>query len=629
MFNEHVLMKVQHPKLLSTLLHSCTPALLSLLLLSCVGKAVPPDEDGHALWLRDSLNVKRYPLNPSSPLVLLNHWDNPDGTVERGYAGHSIWRWEELPDSVSPRYAEYARACASIGINGTVLNNVNAKPMMLTSAMLAKAAVIARELRPYGIRVFLSVNFATPQALGELPTADPLDSRVGEWWKQKVAEIYALIPDFGGFLVKANSEGEPGPMDFGRTHADGANMLADALAPYGGIVMWRAFVYAPNSPDRACQAYDEFMPLDGKFRDNVILQVKNGPVDFQPREPLSPLFFSMKHTRVMPELQITQEYLGQSIHTVFLAVQWSEFFKSLQASPKSSPEGEDFKSPLLQEGKGETIAGVANIGDDTNWCGSDMAQANWYAFGRLAQDPTLPPAQIAREWLTKTFTADPRFVEPMTDVLLRSYEAAVDYMMPMGLHHLFAWGHHYGPEPWCSPRGARPDWTPPYYHRADSLGIGFDRTLQGSGAVTQYGDSLCALYNDPLTCPEEYILWFHHLPWTFTRPDWKDAVGHSQNLWQRLCWHYDRGVREAEYALGVWQKMKPYVDNLRYERQLQRFRQQAMDARWWRDACMLYFATFSRQPLPADSPAPTHTLDSLMRFHLPISNYEPAPFGQR
>jgi Alpha-glucuronidase len=629
MFNEHVLMKVQHPKLLSTLLHSCTPALLSLLLLSCVGKAVPPDNDGHSLWLRDSLNVKRYPLNPSSSLILLNHWDNPDGTIERGYAGHSIWRWDELPDSVSSRYAEYARACASIGINGTVLNNVNAKPIMLTSAMLTKAAVIASELRPYGIRVFLSVNFATPQALGELPTADPLDSRVGEWWKQKVSEIYSLIPDFGGFLVKANSEGEPGPMDFGRTHADGANLLADALAPYGGIVMWRAFVYAPNSPDRACQAYDEFMPLDGQFRDNVILQVKNGPVDFQPREPLSPLLFSMKHTRVMPELQITQEYLGQSIHTVFLAVQWSEFFKSLQASPKSSPEGEDFKSPLLQEGKGEAIAGVANIGDDTNWCGSDMAQANWYAFGRLAQDPTLSPAQIAREWLTKTFTADPRFVEPMTDVLLRSYEAAVDYMMPMGLHHLFAWGHHYGPEPWCSPRGARPDWTPPYYHRADSLGIGFDRTLQGSGAVAQYGDSLCALYNDPLTCPEEYILWFHHLPWTFTRPDWKDAEGHSQNLWQRLCWHYDRGVREAEYALGVWQKMMPYVDNLRYERQLQRFRQQAMDARWWRDACLLYFATFSRQPLPADSPAPTHSLDSLMRFHLPISNYEPAPFGQR
>ena len=584
------------------------------LLLSCTGRAVPPDEDGHALWLREGQKVNESTsqrFSDSSSLVLLNHWDNPDGTIERGYAGHSIWRWDELPDSVSPRYAEYARACASIGINGTVLNNVNAKPIMLTSAMLTKAAVIASELRPYGIRVFLSVNFATPQALGELPTADPLDSRVGEWWRQKVSEIYSLIPDFGGFLVKANSEGEPGPMDFGRTHADGANLLADALAPYGGLVMWRAFVYAPNSPDRACQAYDEFMPLDGQFRDNVILQVKNGPVDFQPREPLSPLLFSMKHTRVMPELQITQEYLGQSIQTVFLAVQWSEFFKRLPS--------ENFPA----------IAGVANIGDDTNWCGSDMAQANWYAFGRLAQDPTLPPAQIAREWLTKTFTADPRFVEPMTDVLLRSYEAAVDYMMPMGLHHLFAWGHHYGPEPWCSPRGARPDWTPPYYHRADSLGIGFDRTLQGSGAVAQYGDSLCALYNDPLTCPEEYILWFHHLPWTFTRPDWKDAEGHPQNLWQRLCWHYDRGVREAEYALGVWQKMKPYVDNLRYERQLQRFRQQAMDARWWRDACLLYFATFSRQPLPADSPAPTHTLDSLMRFHLPISNYEPAPFGQR
>ena len=582
----------------------------SLFLFSCVGRpSVPSDNDGHALWLRDSLYVKRYPLNPSSPLVLVNHWDNPDGTVERGYAGHSIWRWDELPDSVSPRYAEYARACASIGINGTVLNNVNAKPVMLTSDMLAKVTVIARELRPYGIRVFLSVNFATPKALGDLPTADPLDKRVGEWWQKKVAEIYSLIPDFGGFLVKANSEGEPGPMDFGRTHADGANMLADALAPFGGIVMWRAFVYAPNSPDRACQAYDEFMPLDGQFRDNVILQVKNGPVDFQPREPLSPLFFSMKHTHVMPELQITQEYLGQSIQTVFLAVQWSEFLK---ACPRSLP-----------------IAGVANIGDDVNWCGSDMAQANWYAFGRLAHDPTLSPAQIAREWLLATFTDDPRFVEPMTDVLLRSYEAAVDYMMPMGLHHLFAWGHHYGPEPWCSPRGARPDWTPPYYHRADSLGIGFDRTLQGSGAVAQYPDSLCALYNDPQTCPEEYLLWFHHLPWTFTRSDWRDADGRSQNLWQRLCWHYDRGVREAEDFVRVWEQMRPYVDRLRYERQLERFRQQAIDARWWRDACLLYFATFSHQPFPVGSPVPTHTLDSLRRFRLPITNYESAPFGQR
>jgi len=377
------------------------------------------------------------------------------------------------------------------------------------------------------------------------------------------------------------------------------------------MVMWRAFVYAPNSPDRASQAYEEFMPLDGKFHDNVILQVKNGPVDFQPREPISPLLFSMQHTRVMPELQITQEYLGQSIQTVFLAVQWSEFYQQL--STVSFP----------------AIAGVSNIGDEVNWCGSDMAQANWYAFGRLAQDPTLSPAQLAREWLTKTFTSDPRFVEPMTDLLLRTYEAAVDYMMPMGLHHLFAWNHHYGPEPWCNPPGARPDWTPPYYHQADSLGIGFDRTLQGSGAVAQYGDSLCALYNDPMTCPEKYLLWFHHLPWTYTRPDWKDADGHPQNLWQRLCWHYDHGVREAEDFLRIWQTLKPYVDSLRYERQLQRFQQQVIDARWWRDACLLYFATFSGQPLPAGSPAPVHTLDSLMHFQLDISNYEAAPLEMR
>lgn len=588
----------------------------ALLALACTPRpSSPPDEDGHALWLRDtvsSLLPSPAPQADNGRLVILNHWDNPDGTVERGYAGHSIWQWEELPDSISPLYTAYARACASVGINATVLNNVNAKPSMLTPTMLRKVAAIADVLRTEGLRVFLAVNFATPMALGELPTADPLNNNVATWWQRKVDEIYTLIPDFGGFLVKANSEGQPGPMDFGRTHADGANLLADALAPHGGVVMWRAFVYAPDSPDRACQAYEEFMPLDGLFRDNVILQVKNGPIDFQPREPLSPLLFTMQHTRVMPELQITQEYLGESIHTVFLASQWSECFArltSLRPGGAASFPG---------------MAGVANIGDSINWCGSDMAQANWYAFGRLANDPMLSPAQIAREWLTLTYTDDPRFTEPMTDLLLRSYEAAVDYMMPMGLHHLFAGGHHYGPEPWCNPPGWRIDWTPPYYHQADSAGIGFDRTLRGSRAVAQYGDSLCKVYDDPLSCPEEYLLWFHHLPWTFSRPDWTAPDGSPQTLWQRLCMHYDRGVAEAQAFVETWRDMRPYVDERRWRRQAWRFERQARDAVWWRDACLLYFQSFHGLPLPDGAPATQHTLDSLMRFHLPMDNYTAA-----
>lgn len=587
----------------------------ALLILSCAPRSSSlPDEDGHALWLCDTPSLSMpvsVPLTDDSRLVILNHWDNPDGTVERGYAGHSIWQWDALPDSISPLYKDYAVACASIGINGTVLNNVNAKPMMLSTEMLRKVAVIAGELRPYGIRTFLAVNFASPKALGYTSTADPLDEYVQTWWRDKVDEIYALIPDFGGFLVKANSEGQPGPMDYGRNHADGANMLADALAPHGGIVMWRAFVYAPSSPDRACQAYEEFMPLDGQFRDNVIIQVKNGPVDFQPREPVSPLLFSMQNTKVMPEFQITQEYLGESIHTVFLAPMWKEVLSTidgLRTDPMPFP----------------AIAGVANIGDDVNWCGSIMAQANWYAFGRLAQNPMLTAEQIAREWLTKTFTDEPAFVNTMTEMLLRTHEAAVDYMMPMGLHHLFAAGHHYGPEPWCVPAGWRLDWTPPYYHRADSLGIGFDRTLAGSRAVAQYGDSLCTLYNDIGTCPEEYLLWFHHVPWTYTRPEWTDADGQSQNLWQRLVWHYDRGVREANAFQQTWRSMQPYVDASRWQQQMQRFERQALDAIWWRDACLLYFQTFHGMALPDGAPAPQHTLDELMHFHLDMDNYTAA-----
>lgn len=441
--------------------------------------------------------------NPAYQLRILNHWDNMDRTIERGYAGKSLWNWDELPNTLSDRYEAYARANASIGINGTVLNNVNASPQILSAEYLQKVKALADVFRPYGIRVYLSVNFASPMVLDSLSTADPLDKEVIRWWKNKTKEIYKLIPDFGGFLVKANSEGQPGPCDFGRTHAEGANMLADALKPYKGIVMWRAFVYSPSDADRAKQAYLEFQPLDGQFRPNVIVQVKNGPVDFQPREPYSPLFGSMKHTSLMAEFQITQEYLGHSNHIAYLASMWEEFFQFVPATSLKA------------------IAGVSNIGTDANWCGHPFAQANWYAFGRLAWNPQLGSDEIADEWLKQTI-----YKEGVTDIspihtdlkkmMLESREAVVDYMMPLGLHHLFAWGHHYGPEPWCKVPGARPDWLPSYYHKADAQGIGFDRSSTGSNAVAQYPDSLARLYNNLATCPEEYLLWFHHVPWSHT-----------------------------------------------------------------------------------------------------------------
>ena len=460
------------------------------------------------------LDIKEKPMND---IRILNHWDNPDGTIERGYAGRSLWKWDELPAKVSPRYAEYARANASIGINGTVLNNVNASPEALSSDNLKKVKTLADIFRPYGIKVYLSVNFATPIKLGGLATADPLNSDVAEWWKQKVHEIYSMIPDFGGFLVKANSEGQPGPCDYHRTHAEGANMLASALKPYGGIVMWRAFVYSPSDADRAKQAYLEFKPLDGKFLDNVIVQVKNGPIDFQPREPYSPLFGAMPHTQLMVEFQVTQEYLGHSNHLAYLAPMWKEFYS--------------YYSPSNMK----AAAGVTNIGDDTNWCGNDLAQSNWYAFGRLAWNPALSSEEIAREWLAQTFTADSRFVRPMTEVMMQSREAVVDYMMPLGLHHIFAWGHHYGPEPWCEIEGARPDWLPTYYHRADKEGLGFDRTTDGSDAVSQYPDSLAAVFNSIDNCPDEFLLWFHHVPW-------KHEMKSGRTMWDELCLHYQRGV---------------------------------------------------------------------------------------
>ena len=529
---------------------------------------------------------------PFYDLRILNHWDNPNGTVERGFAGRSIFL---NPDP--ERMKTYARANASVGINGTVLNNVNASPQALSAESLQKAKTIADQLRPFGIRVYLSINFASPIKLGGLKTADPLNTEVIGWWKDKVNEIYKMIPDFGGFLVKANSEGEPGPQDFGRTHADGANMLANALKPHNGVVMWRAFVYKPQSSDRANQAYDEFMPLDGQFADNVIIQVKNGPIDFQPREPYSPLFTAMKKTPMMVEFQLTQEYLGAANHLVYLAPLWQEFFT------------------FVKPGSIKAMAGVANIGDDTNWCGHHFAQANWYTFGRTAWNPSLSPKDIAEEWLTQTFTNQPQFIAAMSQVMMDSREACVNYMMPLGLHHIFAGNHHYGPEPWYSPRGVRADWTPPYYHKADGIGLGFDRTLKGSANVKQYTEELCRLYNDINTCPENLLTWFHHVPWDH-------RMKSGRTFWDELCHKYDDGVREARHFLVVWDAMQSYVDSQRFDEIQRKLRIQARDSEWWRDACLLYFQTFAHRPIPQDMEHPVHNLDEMMKFKINISMYE-------
>ena len=557
----------------------------------------------HLLRLQEtgqSCNQLNISEQPTYDLRILNHWDNPNGTVERGFAGKSIFL---NPDP--ERMKIYARANASVGINGTVLNNVNAKPEALTTESLQKAKSIADQLRPYGIRVYLSINFASPIKVGRLETADPLNPEVVKWWKEKVNEIYKLIPDFGGFLVKANSEGEPGPQDFGRTHADGANMLAGVLKPHKGIVMWRAFVYAPQSPDRANQAYLEFMPLDGQFADNVIIQIKNGPVDFQPREPYSPLFTAMQKTPMMVEFQITQEYLGAANHLVYLAPMWQEFFS------------------FVKPGSLKAMAGVANIGDNTNWCGHHFAQANWYAFGRLAWNPNLTSEEIANEWLQQTFSLGSAVANSslftlhssLLNLMLRSREACVSYMMPLGIHHIFAGNHHYGPEPWYAPRGVRADWTPPYYHKADSIGLGFDRTLTGSANVKQYPDDLCRLYNDINTCPENLLAWFHHVPW-----DHKMKSGRT--FWDELCHKYDEGVHETRRFLAIWDAMQPYIDAQRFEEVQRKLRIQARDSEWWRDACLLYFQTFSKRPIPSDVEHPVHNLDEMMRFRIPISMYE-------
>ena len=541
-----------------------------------------PDDDGyringHTITARTKMGLLygRYALlrgeqgetHPFYKLRILNHWDNLDGSIERGYAGKSIlWNNDLVIDH--EKIAAYAEANASIGINGTVLNNVNASPKMLTRTYINKVKEIAGILRPWGIKVYLSVNFGTPKALGETKTADPLNPQVKRWWQKKAKEIYTAIPDFGGFLVKANSEGQPGPFDYGRTHADGANMLADALAPYKGIVIWRSFVYGAkhHGEDRVNQAVSEFAELDGKFRENVILQSKNGPLDFQPREPYAPIFDKMQKTPQMAELQITQEYLGQSWHLVYLAPMWKEFFT--------------FVKPEKLVG----IAGVANIGLDKNWCGHHFSQANWYAFGRLAWNPALSSRQIAEEWLTQTFhiSHSSSFISQITAVMLRSREACVDYMMPLGLHHIFKFDHHMGPQPDGYIARYPIEWCPVYYHRANGDSIGVDRTHTGSNATGQYPEPYCSLYDDINTCPERYLLWFHRVPWT-------RRMNSGRTLWEEMQWRYNQGVSEVEDFIRIWQEARSEIDEQRWREVNDRLQRQLKDAKEWRDVCLGYF----------------------------------------
>lgn len=549
---------------------------------------------------------------PKIKLRLLNHWDNLNRTVERGYSGISIWNWHTLPDYIDKRYIDYARANASIGINGTVLTNVNANAIVLSPAYLEKVKSLADIFRPYGIKVYLTARFSAPIELGGLKTADPLNAAVQQWWKNKVQEIYALIPDFGGFVVKANSEGQPGPQDYGRTHADGANMLADAVEPYKGIIMWRAFVYSHEAPDdRHKQAYNEFVNLDGKFKKNVMVQVKNGAIDFMPREPFHPLFGAMPKTPLVAEFQVTQEYLGQGTHLAYLAPLFKE---CLESDTYSNGKGSTVAKVIdgsLDNHSLSGLAGVSNVGNDINWTGHPFAQANWYALGRLSWDHAYTAENIADEWIRMTFTNDPLFVNAVKQMMLSSREVLVNYMNPIGLHHIMATGHHYGPGPWVNDL-SRADWNPVYYHKADSLGLGFDRTTTGSNALSQYKTIVAKKWEDLSTCDENLLLWFHHVPWTYTMKD-------GNSLWNELCYKYNVGVRGVKDMRRVWNLQKGKIDTDRFNQVAMLLNIQEKDAIWWRNACLLYFQTYSKMPIPKEYEQPDHTLQYYEQLRFPYA----------
>ncbi|WGL18356.1 alpha-glucuronidase family glycosyl hydrolase [Microbulbifer bruguierae] len=547
---------------------------------------------------------------PRIGLRLLNHWDNLDRTVERGYAGQSIWDWWNLPDVLDPRYTDYARANAAIGINGTVLNNVNASADSLTPRYLAKAAALAEVFRPYGIRVYLSARFSAPVEIGGLTTADPKDPEVQRWWQGKADEIYRLIPDFGGFLVKANSEGQPGPQDYGRSHAEGANLLARALKPRGGVVMWRAFVYQQDNPeDRAKQAYSDFVPLDGQFDDNVIVQVKNGPIDFQPREPFHPMFGAMAKTPLMMEFQITKEYLGFASHLAYLGPMYEEVLKADTFARGAGSTVTRVVDGSLYGHRLTGIAGVANIGSDRDWSGSTFNQANWYVFGRMAWNPDLSAEEVARDWLKITFSNNPTLLDIGLEMMLASRQAVVDYMTPLGLAHLMATGHHYGPGPWVSDL-ARPEWNPAYYHRADRNGIGFDRTGDGSNAVAQYAAPVAARFASRSGVGDDLLLWFHHLPWDY-------PVASGRDLWGELVYRYDRGVATAQNLQDQWHSLENHIDPERFDKTARLLAVQAREAKWWRDASVAYFQSVSGRRLPAGSAQPSHSLEYYQQQQFP------------
>lgn len=545
-----------------------------------------------------ALNIEE---KPQTTHRLLNHWDNLDRTIERGYAGFSIWDWHKLPDYIDPRYTDYARANASLGINGTVITNVNANALVLTDQYIKKVAALAKVFRPYGIKIYLTARFSAPVEIGGLKTADPFDAQVADWWKTKVEEIYKTIPDFGGFLVKANSEGQPGPQNYGRNHADGANMLAKALAPHGGVVMWRAFVYDHNVPDdRAKQAYTEFNPLDGKFDENVFVQVKNGAIDFQPREPFHPLFGAMPKTPLMMEFQITQEYTGCATHLVYLAPLFEE---CLDADTHAKGKGSTVAKVIdgsLDNHLYSGMAGVSNIGNDRNWTGHPFAQSNWYAYGRLAWNPNLSSEDIADEWIRQTFSNDSKVIDVLKPMMMQSREAMVDYMTPLGLHHIMARNHHWGPGPWVD--GGRPDWTSLYYHRADSLGIGFNRSSTGSNAVAQYYEPVRQQFDKLENCPENLLLWFHHVPWTY-------KLKNGQTLWNAICDQYYRGTDAVKQMQKQWQGLKGSIDDQRFDHVSQLLQIQVNESVWWRNACLLYFQQFSKMPIPEKYEKPDKTLE--------------------
>lgn len=555
------------------------------------------------------LNIKNA---PQIQLRVLNHWFNLDGTAERGYAGGAIWQWEQLPDYKDPLYTDYARANASVGINGTVLNNVNSDALILTEGYLDKVKALADVFRPYGIKVYLSARFSAPMEIGDLSTADPRDPEVRRWWERKANEIYSRIPDFGGFLVKANSEGQPGPQDYNRSHAEGANMLAEALSPHGGVVMWRAFVYSNEEPeDRVKQAYNEFTPLDGDFRDNVLVQVKNGPLDFQPREPFHPLFGAMPETPLMMEFQITQEYLGFATHLMYQAPLYEEV---LDADTYARGEGSYVRNVIdgsLDDKQLTGMAGVANIGTDRNWTGHPFAQANWYAYGRLAWNPELGSERIAEEWISMTFSNKEAFIEPVKEMMLASREIAVDYRTPLGLHHIMGYGNHYGPGPWVDE--GRADWTSVYYHRADSSGIGFDRSTSGSNAVSQYHPPVKQQFNDIEKVPEKYLLWFHHVEWDY-------ELDSGRTLWEGLVHHYYSGVDSVRRMQDTWESVEGYIDEQRYTHVARLLEIQEKEAAFWRDACVLYFQQFSGRPIPETYPKPDHPLEY---YQDPLNKYVP------